>query len=115
MVKISEVTHPSGMPAMDETIINFGTIALTLNRQDYLALAEAISEKAASDVIAAQRVYDKHYERVKATSELVQDVRRIFFEGEDLDDIFVMREISEVNEEQLRDVLDKNNRLLGFE
>lgn len=115
MVKISDIVHPGGMPAMDGATINFGSIAITLNKADYAELAAAIGDKAASDLNAAQRVYDKHWERVKATSALVKDIRDLLYDGGEDDDFFVRRELKEIDEKKLDSILEQNSRLLGFE
>ncbi len=115
MVKISDLTHMNGMPVMKEVEINLGSISITMKRDAYQELLNAIGGKAAEDYAAACKVYDKYWERVKATSELIKDIRDVFYDGEDCDDFFLKREPGEIKAEKLDEILNRNARLLGFE
>lgn len=114
MVKIIDSKHPSGMPAMEETIIQFGPLALTVPRADYLELAQAMEGKAAADLAAAHKVYDAYRQSTREVSELIRELRAIFY-FDDGDDFVIRRPLEEVDEKRLVAVLEKHGRKLGFE
>ncbi len=114
-VEITTGTWISGMPTFDYKI-HINGIAISLKKDDFLALTESIDKTISENLQKALEVKEKYDNNVKKVQELRKDIIKVFWNNEgDDDDWFIRKEAKDVNEEKLIEVLEKYNRFFGFE
>lgn len=90
-------------------------LSLELMPDEYVELCGAISEKNKSDAVDIQKADSKFFKRAERFSELVKDLRDIFYHGDDDGDILFRTETSKIDENKLFDILDNHANVLGLE
>lgn len=114
MVTVSSGFFMNGMPAQDEVNINFDNgVCVTLTRENYYQLAQAIEEKIGKDLEKVQAIDSKYWKRSEKVNELIKDIRDVFYN--DLDDWATQKPIKEIDPKKLDQVLEKHKEILGFE
>ncbi len=118
IMKRVEVTTGSwigGMPTFDYKI-NINGIAISLTKDDFLALTKSMDKTISENLEKALEAKEKYDNNVKKVQELRKDIINVFWNNDgDGDDWFIRKEVKDINEEKLIEVLEKYNRFFGFE
>lgn len=115
-IQVTTSTWIGGMPTFDYKI-NINGISISLTKDDFLALTKSMDKTISENLQKALEVKEKYDNNVKKVQELRKDIINIFWnnnEDED-DEWFIRKEVKDINQEKLIEVLEKYNRFLGFE
>lgn len=114
-IEVTTSSYWTGMPTFEYKMIING-VGIFLTKEDFAELIEKLDVKISENLkqaLAAKQKYDANVEKVQ---ELRKDIIKVFWnnDGED-DDWFIRKEVKDIDEEKLIEVLEKYNRFLGFE
>lgn len=110
---LSNETHFGGMPNVSRFSISIDSVSISLSGDAYLAMVAAMDTRIADNLQKAQAVYEKYWAKVKQTSETIDAIRHLFYT--ECGDLFLRKNISEIDGSQLDALLESKNRLLDFE
>ena len=115
-VTISNETYlGSGMPCLDRVSINFDSVSITISKSDYAELVSKMGTKLENDLAQAQKVYDKYRIKMEHMNRFSKDLRALFYDGDEDGDYFFCKDLPDIDRNKLKEVLDNNSKLLGFE
>jgi hypothetical protein len=114
-IEVTTGTWLGGMPTFDYKI-KINGIAISLTKDDFLALTKSIDKTISENLQKALEVKEKYDNNVKKVQELRKDIINVFWRNDgDGDDWFIRKEVKDIDEDKLVEVLEKYNRFLGFE
>ncbi|RWX03383.1 hypothetical protein [Flavobacterium cerinum] len=115
-VEITTSSYWGGMPAMDYAI-HINGIRIQLKTVDFQNLLTAMSDRLAEDYEKVLKVKKQHDNNIDKLKELRKDLIKLFYEGdtEDMYELFIRRDIKDIDDNKLSEVLEKHSKFLGFE
>ena len=114
-VEVTTGTWLGGMPTFDYKI-KINGIAISLTKDDFLALTKSMDRTIADNLQKALEIKEKHDNNIEKLRELRKEIINVFWDNDgDGDDWFIRKEVKDINEDKLVEVLEKHNRFFGFE
>lgn len=115
-VKIYSGFNPGGMPSLEYSI-NINGVSISTSKKDFDSLVEKLGKHISDDLKKAREVREKYWANIEKLRELRRDIISIFWDGDqdDMDGYFFKKEVKEIDQEKLFEILEKYNRFLGFE
>lgn len=116
MVKITKSTRFDGLSNMDYAI-DVNGIRISLEKETFEELVEKISESLKEDYAKVVKAKKKYDERIDMVQAFRKELISIFWDRdqEGFDSLFFKRELNEIDQEKLWNVLEANNKFFGFQ
>jgi parvulin-like peptidyl-prolyl isomerase len=115
-MKISNITYLSGMPANENYRVQIAEgVTLDLSQEQYNELAVCISEKNEKDILEIKKASDRYFKTIEKNKNFINDLRAVFYSGDEDSDILFRKEIKDIDDESLYTLLEKHADSLGLE
>ena len=88
------------------------SVSINLRNEEYDQLLKALEISTAEKIVTSDKRVENAKKRTKNCLAFIHEIREVFYE--DFGDIFLKREIKEIDKKKLDDLLDKYSNLLGL-
>lgn len=114
-VKICKQTYLSGMPVLFEKTIDIDGVRITLKHEQFKELCDEISKSVSEDLSILISIAEKYKSTTNEVHNIIKEIREIFYKIEDESDWAFRKDVGDIRQKDLDNLLDKNKKLFGLE